>query len=379
MRSARSWASCWLLMMVVPGACEPGLDEEVLVSLPSIDRTSDLVETRRMGLDPDGAAFVSIRDVAIGADGSLYVLEGGLRQVLHFGADWELINSIGGQGDGPGEFREASALAVSSDTVFVFDTWSARITTFGVDGSLMETRAVEPIPRVGSPPEAWRHRSGDWIYVNYGPPDPASLEGGQVVRETADVVRLPAGSDSWTEVEAFPGNEIAVFTGPEGRLIARPAPFGNGPMWASSEPDLVWYADSERYRVVELRSSGEIRRTIVAQVEPLIVTAEDRASYLDAGEPALAAERRAVPMPDHRPVLHGLVADDRGRVWVGAYGTDDDTTAWHVYDADGTPSFFLHLPRMFDLRLVNGDTLLAVGRDSMDVQFLQEFVLRAPD
>jgi hypothetical protein len=376
----------FVLCLALAAACDPGSGPESLVLVPSVDRTSDLAPARQIGLDPDGIPLVSVRDVVVAADGSLYVLDSELRQVMRFGSDGELISSMGREGAGPGEFREASAFSVASDTVFVFDAWSGRIESFAADGSYLGTRSIERVPRLGRPPEIWRHRAGDWVYVDSRPPESGSLEGGQVLRERAALMRLPPHSDSWAEVGAFPGHEFAVLAPPGSRLVARDAPFGRGPLWAPSESGIAWYADSGAYRVLEIIDTGRSGRAITAEVEPLGVTREDEAAYLEADDwveisgvrHSLQAERRQVPMPDRKPVLPGLLTDDQGNLWVGTYSAND-SIHWHVYQPDGTPSFFVRLSATFDPKFVGEDGMVAVGRDSLGVQFVQEFVWSAPD
>jgi 6-bladed beta-propeller len=84
-------------------------------------------------LDGPGAETLGfVIDVTMSPDGSeIFVLDGGAFNVSVFGADGRYLYSIGGPGDGPGEFRIPEAvLLVSPDRLVVTDRFE-RIHRFG--------------------------------------------------------------------------------------------------------------------------------------------------------------------------------------------------------------------------------------------------------
>jgi len=85
--------------------------------------------------------IASPRNLELAPDGSLYVLDTGNNQVLHYSADGNLINSWGGYGttesgsSSAGRFNEPLGIAVSDDGyVYIADTWNHRIQKFTADG-----------------------------------------------------------------------------------------------------------------------------------------------------------------------------------------------------------------------------------------------------
>jgi predicted membrane-bound mannosyltransferase/streptogramin lyase len=72
------------------------------------------------------------RDIAISADGSLWVTDTGHKRILHFSASGEALGSYGAAGSGAGEFEEPVGLVFDSQgDLFVADTWNGRIQKFG--------------------------------------------------------------------------------------------------------------------------------------------------------------------------------------------------------------------------------------------------------
>ncbi|MCP4428274.1 MAG: hypothetical protein GY803_27615, partial [Chloroflexi bacterium] len=76
------------------------------------------------------------RNVAVGEDGRIYVLDSGNHRLQIF-ADGELTGGWGSQGDQPGQFNEPWGIAVDDEFVYVADTWNHRIQKFTLDGDFV--------------------------------------------------------------------------------------------------------------------------------------------------------------------------------------------------------------------------------------------------
>lgn len=79
-------------------------------------------------------------DVAVAADGEIYVTDGYANARVHrFSADGKLIQSWGEQGTGPGQFNVPHALWITTDNrVVVLDRDNDRIQVFSRDGELLD-------------------------------------------------------------------------------------------------------------------------------------------------------------------------------------------------------------------------------------------------
>lgn len=74
------------------------------------------------------------RNVAVGADGRIYVADSGNHQIQVFDQDGRLLTSWGEFGSGPGQFNEPWGMAVSDNHLYVADTWNHRVQRFTLDG-----------------------------------------------------------------------------------------------------------------------------------------------------------------------------------------------------------------------------------------------------
>ena len=73
----------------------------------------------------------SPRDMALDAEGNLYVVDSGADQVIKFDATGKVLARVGGQGNGNGEFSEPWGISVDKQgNVYVADTWNHRIQKF---------------------------------------------------------------------------------------------------------------------------------------------------------------------------------------------------------------------------------------------------------
>ena len=91
-------------------------------------------------IKPGGAPFNRPTDIAVAANGDLYVSDGyGNARVHRFSADGKLIQSWGEPGSGPGQFMLVHSVGVSPDNrVFVCDRENDRVHIYSLDGKLLD-------------------------------------------------------------------------------------------------------------------------------------------------------------------------------------------------------------------------------------------------
>jgi hypothetical protein len=88
---------------------------------------------------PSPASGVSTTDIAFGAGGSLYVVDRFEAAVQEIDSSGSVVRKWGRTGDGPGEFRTPSAIAVGTDRhVYVAES-GGRISIFSDQGQLTRT------------------------------------------------------------------------------------------------------------------------------------------------------------------------------------------------------------------------------------------------
>jgi len=109
-------------------------------------------ESLRIGGDetaPTSPSFFGISNIVLDESGSIYVADRSLT-VRVFTEDGALVRTMGGRGDGPGEFQSIIGLIVHRDTAVVFDFTRGRLTTFDGDGNVVDTGAGEATVRSDS-------------------------------------------------------------------------------------------------------------------------------------------------------------------------------------------------------------------------------------
>ena len=94
---------------------------------------------------PENQVFSHTTNVAIGPDGTVYVVDPGNFQVLIFDSQGKFVRNFGRQGEGPGEFQEAVAIAVDKDgQPVVFDTGTKKMNVFSPQGDLVREARFAP-------------------------------------------------------------------------------------------------------------------------------------------------------------------------------------------------------------------------------------------
>lgn len=292
--------------------------ENTLASAWTTTAEWTLEEDLRIWGPPDGY-LGDIIAVAADSRDNIYILDGLTQEIHVFDAGGGFLRTLGGQGQGAGEFREALGPAIApGDTLWVADQGAPRYSIFGPDGTLIGTRVRKAtwgmitdrctIAPDGSYME-WgvrypnRERSdnpSDVDLVHYHP-----------VRVSPDAERL----------DTLPHLEFVLQLADLPSVgLRRPAQFGPRLKRALGCSDDVWFASSGEYRVYRRSLAGDTAVVFtLGGVRPAPVDEADRdelrATFERYGAPALLRDYLRA-LPENKPVIVGLFVDGAGHVFV---------------------------------------------------------------
>lgn len=325
--------------------------------------------------------LTQVQSLGFLGDGSIYVAQ--LRsppQVRIYDASGTHVRSIGRDGSGPGELSGILWADVLGDTLRVYDFWAARMTYFGLDGSLLREVSV---PTLGGRPAVEVVSSpgfagGDILATanRFVPPDAAIGPG----RSTTFALRIaPTGE----VVDSFPPLPFVDYERTAERVAMIPFARVSGFLPHDS---LLYVTTGDGFSVEVRGPGGTLRRVFRHDGARRAVTGdliealrEERlaAARDDAQRQRVEQSLREVAFPDALPSYsRALFVDDRGDLWVERYvGPGDAEREWDVFDGTGAFVTTVAVPAAFELVAVQDSRALGTWTDEMDVETVRVYDL----
>lgn len=327
-----------------------------------------------------GGEFHQVSGAVRLSDGGIAVANRGTGEIFVYDADGAHVRSLGGSGQGPGEFTRLSELVVlPGDTLVARNVFPDRLTFFGPDGQVVRTlgvgQAPEGVPTVAGPV---RTRLSDGSLVGWSTEtERVGLPGPSVT--TLRVFRL----DGPVLFELAESEARATVVG--GVIMSLPAPFGVSPDWAVRD-DRLYYGDGSRWGVTVLDALQGRPVMNIRLNRPLRpVTAEDRERFREGwlgpreGEARteMAQELDRLIFPESMPAWDRLLVEPDGHLWLREYlppweVAERGERPWWVFAPDGVLAASVSVPASVDpVYEVGSDGLLARARDALDVERVQ--------
>ena len=318
--------------------------------------------------------FFQVRHAARLSDGSVAVVDGSSREVRVFAETGAHLVSMGGRGEGPGEFGGPWLLWVlPGDTLWVGDYLPWRFNVFSADGVFVRSVAPE-----------------DFSLHTLVPPG-GVLDGGSSV----NVTQAAGGGGDF----ATPVNFLVIAHGPDGAVLDTLATLPGKRL--GSLPGFAGFIEPlfEASSLVAARSSTvatttarepEVRildgafqlRRIIRWSDPdrEVTGAHVRAAHEDyiarhggpespgwsAGHEAAISDDR--PVAEVFPTASDLMVGSAGRLWLKRYPRPREEPSWMAFQPGG--DFYCHFrpgPQMTPLEF-GADYLLALHRDDLGVE-----------
>ena len=335
--------------------------------------------------------FGSIRSIAVDDDWNVYVFDEQAQHVRVFDSAGVYVETLGGSGEGPGEFGRAESIALLSDgRLVVRDPGNMRVQVFG--------------PGPGEQDE-WRYDAG-----NTGAMSPLHTDDlnrtfllARDLSQTGLVMHLivlgPDGTPLDTVPQPSSGYEQATlraeYTSRGGtRWSTANVPFAPSFKWTVHPNGHFLTGISSAYRIHLPRAGGVLRIERTSDPVPVSDAERDRqreriTRRMRNTEPNWSWN--GPPIPDNKPFFKALLAGKDGRIWVmlstegepvenenhdpdnpfSAPVTWREAIVYDVFESDGTYLGVVAPPEGFDdlpLPIFDGDHVWAVTSDELGVQ-----------
>ena len=321
-----TWRGIAVLSITAISACRSADIPPDTGIIPAPTAQISLEEDLRLGTDDP--LFASVGDMKADADGRIYVAD--VRDpsnIYKFTPDGELIGTVGGHGEGPGEYRYPSPVMPGPDSLVVWDSYSDHFVVYEPDGTFR--RSSERFTTDNPTSLNMIGQFGGGYFVSETPyftPGIQEEDVGEVM------YRIINGEGALGDVFWSSGMSEFLIHSTSNSIMVSSQPFGRRTACTSARDRLycVW---TEAVEIHGFTADGDTLPPLRVTYDPLPISASARQEALDGVRDEF---RDTVTLPDTHPALSNVTGDDRGRLWLRMRITEDDevTDYWIVDPSD---------------------------------------------
>lgn len=293
--------------------------------------TFDLEEDLVLGSESDDRyLFYRVWDIKTDAQGNIYVLDSGANRIQKYDNNGKYLQSIGRQGQGPGEFERPIMMSLDKqDNLYVAEM--AKIHTFDRGGKFVKTTTIP------------------FFFMNFAPNSEGNFAvTGRVTSEAKQnlgVFILDADGEIRKKIAEFPGlplhetgMTISHDYSPQIRYAAVP---DLGFIYGYNMEYKLYMADWSGKNVVTFDKEEAIHSVSRTEKNKIISELLKNLSDAELGWSKSLVEKMA-NLPHHRPFFDRIRVDDTGRIYVRQCKSILDEGGEMDFDIFGNDGYFLY-------------------------------------
>jgi hypothetical protein len=366
MRALRSAPVFTLLLMLSGTGCARAQD--TATALPeAAERRAAAVPVREVARSGVDTLFQQITGLDVDSRGRVYVGDWFAARVAVLDSTGALLGTLGRRGLGPGEFRSSRGVQVlPGDSLLVYDPSAARASVFA-PGEARPAYVLNVGAAAGGVPFRLHRTPGNDAFLAMFRP---AFRSDDTVRATDRLRVLELdGRPRGEPIRAYPARGF-LRVGDRNNFAVTPDPFGREGLYALGPGGRVHYLWSDSLAVETLDLQGRRTGGFSVRYRPPRVGPADVDAELEGMQPDMVRVFRPAledSLPETWPAARALLADERGRLWIGLHTPAGEPREWAVFTDAGRYLGSVFLPRRTELHAVRGSLLYAVEKDADDV------------
>ncbi len=355
---------------------------------------------------PAEVLFGRIASVAVDGAGRLIVADGQMGEIRIFDASGAHLQTIGGPGEGPGEFRAlAGAWPTADGAVVAVDARLDRITRFGPDGELLGTATfrgpgeqpmIRPI-RVAGP--------GRFLSRVESLNLPSLMDGAFSLEDALESISDPSGSRSEylvrhdlegtliDTVTAVPGQATQTSAQGSGTNLSIQIlrmPFSPAAVATASPEGRMAVTTGRSYEFSTYNPAGTLELIVRLTEEPPLRTGAHLEAWVrgstggrepmdDTQVEAAVRRYREMPLPERLPAWSSLAIADGGEIWARRFAIRGaETVARDVFGTDGSLLGQVVAPASLRIQHIGEGRLTVISTDDLGVERVEVYELQMP-
>jgi hypothetical protein len=287
--------------------------------------------------------FGFLNSLDVDASGNIYTVDPKNIRIRIFAPDGSLVKAFGREGQGPGEFSGPGGIIAAPDgSILVSDVLNGRISYFTREGVHLK----------------------DTLYGTYRIADLAVDGHSDLIATHA---QAPSGGQQTWELIKFDRDLKLLMTVHSISIPFKPRVVNLIPdrlfFAVAGEGRLAWMVSND-YAVQVVDASGKTVMKVFKEHAPKKFTVEDREKIIKSRFPTTVPPQLEFVFPDFFPAASGLMADDKGRIYVRTYETDGrGGVAVDVFDPAGIYIARFFVPEGEDDVTIRNDKLYSIVND----------------
>lgn len=358
-----------------PGAVRDAADVRLITVIPNGDSVSWHLGPRLAEFGPEaGVDLYRVVGASRLGDGRVVVGNGGASQILVFDGGGRLLGRLGGEGDGPGEYRSlAWVMATGGDTLLTYDSRLRRISILTGAGEIVGSSSPEPTGDAFFPEFLGTFADGALLAV-VGQPFPDATAPEFRYRDSLTVLRYDRDGHLLDELGRFPNQEAFVVRSETGDLAWSEIPFGRRTALAV-DAAAFHLITGDAYEIRTYDTAGDLRRIVRVARSLSEVTPADRRAFRTLHRERLSgiedpARRQLhekllqqLPFPKYHAGYTDILVSRRSELWARR-----DESDWDVFAANGRLIGEARLPARFVVYEIGEDYVLGLQRDELGIE-----------
>lgn len=315
-------------------------------------KTSELTLTEDLRVsETEAFYFGSITALDITSDGRIVVADRAASNIKLLRPDGSLLDTLGGPGEGPGEFQTLTRVGVDArDSLYALDLQRAQITVYA-PADPYERHRILTVPR-----------DQGFMTLLYVLPNGrlAGSFGSSMAPE--DGITRPAPSavrpidDTGTPGDTLlldRSRQMAFAFGENGGFTADAVPFSRETVTAVGPSGRLYHGWTDSLHVEAHSLDGTSEPVASVPTDPVPVTEAARDSALNDLDKEVRS-MAASALPDTKPAFTAMTVSDRGRIWVKrpAEHPDAETIPWWILDPETKTVRQTQLPPEVEIMVV---------------------------